>query len=208
MPHFSDLTVLTGDIIKSSDLPAHELDAAFARLHSLVSWLSDHHSGHVWFERFRGDGWQIAIETPEIVPLALSLIWSELHGHGLKTRISVAQGEGTIRGSLGSANGPVFVESGRGLEELDGNESLHVSSSCSESWRVLFPALDFISGGWTVRQAQVCGAALRTWPMALNVSALARDLGAKRQTVQKHLDSSGYAAFHSAISVFYPFSEL
>lgn len=204
MSEYPNLAVLTGDIVKSTQVDPDLLDAGFTALETAMAWFQDHHGGQVWFTRFRGDGWQIAVTPAPFAPYALFLAWAALGQNGLHTRVSLAMGQGHISDDgLNAAHGQAFLQSGHGLEAM-ASATLHTDASCPASWQAALPALTFIAQNWTQKQALVCAHALRQWPEKQNASAIARSLGSTRQSIQKHLESAGYDAFEAALTVLYP----
>ncbi len=199
MAQYKNIAVLTGDIVGSQNLEPGALDAGFAALVQAADWLRRTQKSEVWFDRFRGDGWQMAVSNATTAPLALALIWSGLHSLKIRTRVALALGDAQVPNSdLSASSGPSFLASGHGLEGMDRGKTLWVAPDCPLAWRSTFPLMEEIAKGWTARQAQTCDAALKSGE-SLNISALADKAGVKKQSIHTHLDRSGFEAFATAL---------
>ena len=82
---FESGCVLTGDIVRSASLEPGRLDAAFERLREAAAELLDWTDGR-GLERFRGDGWQVAIAAPALALRAAMRLRAAVRVAGAETR--------------------------------------------------------------------------------------------------------------------------
>jgi hypothetical protein len=198
---YTEMVVLTGDIIGSTKLAPEEVDAAMREL-ELASqdfhreWIG---SGEPRFTRFRGDGWQSTGVPPAQALRAALFFRARLSalGRPFDTRISVGIGAGSLETEapdLAGAAGPAFELSGRGLDRMPHARRFAVAWENPPDGAPLIEAIfalsDEISRQWTPRQAEVFARALgpRRRP---NQEELAAVLGVKQQVIARHLAGGG-----------------
>ena len=200
-------TVLTGDIVGSSEISPEDLDRIMATLDKvaweLSGWAHTSDNGtETAFARRSGDGWQIAINRPKFALRASLYVQARVHAlnESFSTRIAVATGKGELpqnaNADLNSAHGPVFRDSGRSLEQLSGHTLMsHAEGGATDA---VFLLADHISQGWTQAQARAVSVMLppRSGPRRI----AAEQLGISRQAVDQALWAAGYPAIKAALA--------
>ena len=184
--------VLTGDIVKSQDLPAGELDKIFDALLDAARAIGAWQGQSACFTRFRGDGWQVLVTDEAFVFRAVMILRAAVRRikKGYDTRISLAIGPVEVPGKdLGAASGLAFTQSGRGLDELSGKSRLAISGDVPLRLQTSLPLATEISQGWTALQAQVAMEALRHSEI-MSARQVADVLEQTRQNVEKHYASA------------------
>lgn len=192
--------VLTGDLVKSTNVDRQTVEAAFDALKIA--------SGHIrtWpgetdtpeLERFRGDGWQMLVKRPDHA-LRAALLCSAVvsaAGKGSATRIAVGIGPlaSLSQSGLGASDGAAFRASGRLLETMAKRRRLLADAGEAFPGEVArwietgFDLSGVLAGRWTVKQAQVMAHMLRLpGPTQAQVGA---DIGVTQQTVQGHFEGA------------------
>lgn len=200
--------VITGDIVQSSALSAATLDDVMDELERAALAMAD------WpgmsppvFERFRGDGWQVRLDTPRFALRAVLCFRAALRGgfNDVATRLGVSVGSATLAPRLAASSGAAFEASGRALEALGTHARWGFGGTLADHARDelahgLFAVCDELSRGWTQRQAQVF--AQLAVPKAPTMAALAESLSVTAQTVQSHFDRAGGHALLKALDGF------
>lgn len=195
------LTVLTGDLVGSSDLSPDAVDAALNRIETattdMATWRAP--DPDTYFARRGGDGWQIALRDAALGLRAALYITACLarEDSPARTRIALATGDGTLSdtGDLNAAQGPAFTASGRLLATMSGRVTLaHAGGGALHAVARL---ADHISGGWTQAQARAVAAVLP--PTAPSRADIAASFGITRQAVNQALWSAGFPAIDDAL---------
>lgn len=190
MPQYA---VLTGDIVKSSQLPGGGLERIFESLTRTSEVISGWQDAPTYFTRNRGDGWQMAV----VPSFALRAVFAaraavRMVDKRFDTRIALALGEGTIPGAtLADAAGPAFTASGQALEAMPRKSNM-IFADNSGAYAAILHLSDEIIKSWTEAQAEVALLALA--PEHPTQAALALALDVTKQTVQAHVDASGVDA--------------
>lgn len=185
-----DRAILTGDIVKSRDLPTGMLDAVFRGLSAAGEEIARWQNAPARLTRMRGDGWQMIVD-PMWLPRATMLCRAavRMQGRPCSTRIGLGVGAAMVRGeTLSDAEGPAFVTAGTALDTMRRNERLAMSAP-PLALAMALPLLGKLSEEWTARQAEVATHALRR-PRPTQ-DAIAEHLGVAQQTVQGHLAHAG-----------------
>ena len=187
------IAVLTGDVIDSrkvGDRPGlyRLLDDHLAELASL-------HGGYG--ERFRGDGFQLALPmaAPAMeaaVSLRAALIEHSESDQRWDARIAVAVGPAE-RG-IAEADGATFVASGRALDAL-ADTAAHLSLTRLNAPEdpgldLLVRFIDDLLDGWSPYSAEIIGLSLRH---DTSQQALAERLGIRQPSVHKRLRAARWA---------------
>lgn len=197
--HMDQICVLTGDLVASSRLSSRALDAALEAVAQACRDLGPQ-IGATRFARNRGDGWQIALDTPRFQARLALLIRARLRAVGpeLSTRIAIAQGAGTLPldTDLNAAHGPVFTASGQLLDALEGPRIAHAGGGALGAALRLF---DHISQGWTQAQARAMVPMLRLDPPTQ--TAASAEIGITRQSLSQALQGAGYEAILDAVTL-------
>ncbi len=181
------IAVLTGDVIDSRKVD--DRPRLYRLLDDRLAELASRHGGHG--ERFRGDGFQLALPgaAPAMeaaVALRAALIEHSEPDQRWDARIAVAVGPAE-RG-IAEADGATFVASGRALDAL-ADTAAHLSLIRLEEpedpgLALLVRFLDDLLDGWSPYSAEVVGLSLRH---DASQQALAERLGIRQPSVHKRL---------------------
>lgn len=202
------IAVLTGDLVRSSSLNAHEL----ARARAAVE-----HAGEeiaTWSERgvlaavefFRGDAWQLAIAEPRFFLRAAIYVRARLRTENIQFDSRIGVGLGSFdqidskRTSL--STGEAFTISGRMLDALAGSAGIGVGLAPPLDHRVawaqpLSGLCSAVVDHWTERQADLVCRMLGARKLAQ--IELAEQLDIAKQTVSKALAAADFAPLSAAI---------
>lgn len=189
----ANYAVMTGDIVKSSQLPDGGLDRIFAHLGRAAEQIAAWQGSSAYLTRNRGDGWQMAVSPA----FALRAVFAaraavRMTDKRFDTRIALALGDGTIPGdTLSDASGPVFTASGQALEHMARKRDM-VAAGNAGTYAIALRLSEEIIKRWTEAQAEVAFLALD--PSKPTQDALAAKLNMSQQGVQKHLEASGVEA--------------
>lgn len=202
----TSVAVLTGDIIDSRRI------ADSRRLHGVLeatlARLADRHAGA--YQRYRGDGFQLALGQAEAaldaaVALRAALIASSDAERRWDARLAIAVGRDPWRPGrdLASADGPVFVASGRGLDTLaedDAHLALSPAGAPIEPCHaLLLRYLDTLVDGWSPYAAEVIGLRLQHDETQ---QALAQRLGIRQPSVHKRLRAARWPLLADTLAHF------
>lgn len=191
------ICVLTGDIVRSSRLSRRELEAlmrALAEGADMVRhWTSP---ASPPLERFRGDGWQLALNEPHWALRAGLILRATVRmvSRSADTRIGFGIGSGEFASDLAASSGSAFELSGEQLEQLSGPGRWSFAADGMPSARLdltaaLFTACEGWSSGWTSKQAEAVALLIR--PEEPAIVDVAERLGVRAQTVQDHFAKAG-----------------
>lgn len=200
-------TVLTGDLIASTQAGQDAVDGAMAVLEGIARHEAEISGLDIRFARYRGDGWQMYCPEAARVFRLTVLVLANLHSRPAlaQTRLSVATGDVTALPTTGlaSASGEVFSLSGRELDGI-GTERLVFSSQTEDAkWqRPLFTYLNWQSSRWSPQQAEAVTLAFYQNPP--NRRDLAQKLGISRQAATARLDGAGFEPLWDANRPFNP----
>ncbi|WP_280569060.1 hypothetical protein [Chromohalobacter sp. 296-RDG] len=187
------LGVLTGDIVGSRRIKDHtRLDQA---LESALGLLESQYGACV--DRYRGDGFQVALRSPAQVMTAAVLARAALIRHSPSrretwdARIAVAVGPGHLpeAGRFASANGEVYVRSGQALDALSEGDTRFALSLLKpdDTLALLTRFADAIIQGWTHNAAEVTYWQLQ---QAETQKALAERLERAQSTIHQRLHAA------------------
>lgn len=200
-----NVSVLTGDIVKSTALPVAQRDAVMAALENtagvIAGWASD-----VRYERFRGDGWQLWLAEPKWTLRAALFARAAVRAACVdgETRIAAGLGAAELGATLAASTGAAFERSGRGLEGLKPHQLWCIDSDMGSAAeqalaRGLFALCDERSRHWTARQADIFRRL--GGPEAPRMAEVADALGVQPQTVQTHFArAGGHALIEAAVA--------
>lgn len=195
--------VLTGDLVASRKAAATETDRAMDALARAARTFGAENDLDLRFTRFRGDGWQVLVDTTALaLDAALALLAATLV-EDMETRISIGIGPVDSRGSadLSDASGRAFFVSGDHLEAIDRHRRLLIAGHGIGPWQVAaLDLVDRIASGWTAAQAEAAAHVLR--PDPLTQDEIAGRLGITRQAVQSRLAAAGTAYFTNVLKAF------
>lgn len=203
-------SVITGDIVASSQLPARMRRQLPQIMVSAGRITQKTFASCIPLEPaiFSGDGWQILISEPEyalqVALLYRSLIRSALTEFSLDTRLAIALGTvDFIPGKkITEADGDAFRKSGRALASMPQSQRMTLiapAMDVSAEWELLFLSLDvIIREQWLPRRALAVSGMLRGFPRkqvekiyrpAISQQALSKHLlGARWQETQRIID--------------------
>ncbi len=205
----TQIAVLTGDLVGSSELDGSTIKDIFRALHRASGELANWHDGgaplarhrnEAW-ARHRGDGWQRYLVQPQYALRAALLFRAAVRSKGrhFDTRIAIAIGEAgeeTIT-DPNEATGPAFVASGRALDAMRGDvRMVHASGGALGAATRL---ADQICQGWTAAQATAVFHALH--PARSTREEIAKRIGKSRQAVDQALAAAGFRALDDALAM-------
>ncbi|MGH1369011.1 MAG: hypothetical protein ACRBCL_10360 [Maritimibacter sp.] len=197
----TNITVLTGDLIGSTDMSGETIRDAMSVLQAMAAAQASWTGRPGRFSRHRGDGWQVILPAPEFALRAVLSYAAALRMRDVSSYMALATGayEGALPEDLNDATGPVFAASGRLLEEMKSGKSKRISLTPSGPRAATLALADHLSQGWTKAQAATILPMLD--PAAkLSFTALAKPLGKSRQAVSKALDGAGFNAVKRALA--------
>ena len=189
----TNYAVLTGDIVKSSQLPEGGLDRIFANLQHAADVIAGWQDAPTYLTRNRGDGWQMAV-APRFALRAVFAARAAVRmaDKRFDTRIALAIGDGAIPGpTLADARGPVFTASGQALEAMPRRRDMVVAGD-QGTLAIALRLSEEIIKRWTEAQAAVALRALD--PLGPTQETIAAALELSQQGVQKHIEASGVDA--------------
>lgn len=160
------IAVLTGDVVRSSELDPAALRATIRGIENAVASFQAVYPDSVIgrADVYRGDSWQIAMREPRLsLRFALYLRALTRAGGETDTRVSVATGSGDdlLEEHVSQSTGETFTRSGRGLDAIGARRLALDLSGCGADVAslasVLAILLDGLASGWSAKQAaSVC----------------------------------------------------
>ncbi len=184
------IAIITGDIVKSSDIQGEEREEILNSIKELPQILG--HLGLDGVEIYRGDSFQMHINKPENAVLIAILTRATLRAKNKEWDARVSIGIGTIEyrsDDIVTSDGEAFKNSGREFDNLkkrrlsiltpwiDVNEELSVSTAFADS----------IINSWTDSQAKAVSISLSE---KITQKEIAERLGKKSQTVSNMMASA------------------
>ncbi|TKA96624.1 hypothetical protein FAZ78_10480 [Cereibacter changlensis] len=197
------ISVITGDIVGSSDAPAGALERTMQLLTRAAGELTYWSLPPARFTRFRGDGWQVLVNPPELAPRVALFLTARLRAdpEAMASRMSIGTGPFASLGGadLSDARGAAFELSGRGLDAMS---RLRLFSVEGEGLTALHPVvLDLLEQHcrkWTRDQA--AAAALALHPGNPTLQDMASVLGISPQAVNYRLSGGAVQAIRRALT--------
>ncbi len=198
----TSFAVITGDLIKSTGLTTAQLTRAMDTLRAAATDISLWQNGApAYFTTYRGDGWQMLVQSPALTLRAVLYMRACLRTQGkvFSTRAALATGTGPLPDGpdLNRANGPVFVASGRALDGMGDNTGLIWAAGGPLG--AVTRLADHISHSWTPAQATALREMLPPTPNTHTQAA--KTIGISRQAVEKALAGAGYPALNEALTL-------
>ncbi|MCC5882992.1 MAG: hypothetical protein JJU25_10200 [Halomonas sp.] len=198
------IAVLTGDLVESRK--ANDPQRLFSVLDSALEAICERFGGQG--ERYRGDGFQIALPDPSKAPLVAVLLRASLIRHSEEhqrwdARIAVAIGESNWQPQykVTESSGEVFVRSGQALDTMsDGTEHLRLSlgeQGESECLTLLSRFVDNLIDGWSRYSAEAVYLCL--W-YSESQQALAKRLGISQPSIHKRLRAARWPLLDAYLS--------
>lgn len=205
------VAVLTGDLIRSTELDAQGLAGArrvFGRaVQTIEGWKSRLVRGEPEF--FRGDSWQLLLADPAWALRAAIYIRARMRSDSrADTRVAIGIGdvESVSRSRVSLSTGEAFVLSGHALDSLTLYSAMTVSlpsSTPAAEWiKTTLDFSDALIRQWTKRQAEICSHALD--PADPTHEDIAKKLKPRvsKQTVTKALAGANWRPIRRAIQLF------
>lgn len=203
--------VLTGDLIKSTDLSPSELAAAREHLLKETRTIKSWDQGLVKSrsEFFRGDSWQLLLSDASKSLRAAFFLRASLLAHcKVATRISIGIGDVELiaprRVSL--STGQAFTRSGIGLDHLTQSsmtiEFATENTLIADLFALVCRLCDSLSRDWTQRQAEIVSLALAPAEPTHEKIALQLSPPITKQAVTKTLNAAHWRDLHAAIRMF------
>ena len=205
MSKIDTIAVLTGDLIRSRAAGAKAVDATFATLAAAAADFGAAWDLDLRFTRFRGDGWQMALQDPGLTLDLILFVLARLQTADIGLRTRVAAGIGAIDSlgtrDLSDASGDAFNISGAALEEMSPKRTLLLAGAqVGSSEKAIIYLCDFIAGGWTRTQAEAVALAIHHRHPTHDV--IAGEIGVTRQAAQSRLSGAGFSALEEAMMAF------
>lgn len=208
------VAVLTGDLIKSTSLTILDLNFQFELIRQSFELVGcwDPFQQLSKVERFRGDGWQVALSNPKWCLRACLITRACLRARGaaFDTRISVGVGFSDISSfaDLAAARDDAFVISGRALDHMSTSrtnlsfDTLHVEEELLPLISAIFALCDSHCSSWTLKQSEIMSFFLR--PSDLTQADIGRKLSrpTSQQVVARQISASGGFAIKQALEAF------
>lgn len=206
---YTHITVLTGDLVRSTDLTAEALQKALETLER-CSWdLEELMDSDLSFTLHRGDGWQVVIKQNEFTLRAMLAFRAALRslaerGSQTKfdTRIAAASGKVILplKTDLNQETQPVFIASGRCLEAMGKTANQpHFASADDPGFDATLALADYISRQWTAAQSQAIYQSLISVATPTD-TAIGAAIGKSRQTIARALHGAGQAHINAALT--------
>mgnify|MGYP000571990225 CR=1 FL=1 len=201
-------TIITGDLVDSSDMSQPALERAKRVLATAADEIALLQKAPLHYSHHRGDGWQIALTRPEYTLRTMLLFRSVLRslGESYDSYMAVATSSEAswplIAGAdLNQISGPAFKNSGRLLENIKAKTSsaYRWASHGGGQIHATISLADGLSFDWTPTQAKDISMLLRT-NKNLTYTSLAQTLGKSRQSVKKSLDGARSDFFIKALT--------
>ncbi|WP_156104008.1 MarR family transcriptional regulator [Shewanella mangrovi] len=193
------IAVLSGDIIRSTDLSDEMYEDLLYTLHNQLALIRTSDPNNK-FEISRGDAFQIFVKDAKNAATYALLIRTSLRSRNSRydCRISVAIGnnEGMVfRNSLGSSTGNIFTLSGRNLDSMK-PATLKITTpikSFNENFELLTKYLDNQMSGLTERQSEIVYEILKNITLNnknITQKEIAETLEVNRVSVNRSINSA------------------
>jgi hypothetical protein len=169
--------VLTGDLVKSSQLSSEKSSGAMARLKNAAGEFAKQYPATIvgQMDTFRHDSWQMLVEKPALAFRAAVFLRTVLKlesdaktKYDTRVCIGIGQVELISDQRVSNSRGPAFTSSGKGLDEMDGERLRLVAGDDAPvllnglSYAAI-PLLDCIIGDWTPTESRAVYGVLNGW---------------------------------------------
>ena len=199
-------TVLTGDLIASTQAGQDAVDGAMAVLEGIARHEAEISGLDIRFARYRGDGWQMYCPEAARVFRLTVLVLANLHSRPALAQTRVAAAIGAVdtlpTTGLASASGEVFSWSGHYLDRMTKKRLEGYGGEADAYWqKPLFHYLEWQSSRWSPEQAEAVALAFRDEPpLKHNV---VNHLGISRQAAEVRLQGAGFGPLSDADRAFH-----
>lgn len=200
------VAVLTGDLIGSTASGENATDAAMACLNKtsveIAKWRGVSPPLR-FFDRYRGDGWQILLTHPAYALRATLVLAATLASRPdlPRTRIGIGIGPADIQGNkdFAASTGAAFIASGHALDTLPRARMFAIEGEhISHLHRAVLTLAEELSGRWTPEQAEAT--ALYLSPRQPTLAAIAERLNISTQAVSYRIRGAGARALRDAVT--------
>lgn len=188
------IAVLTADVVHSTKLDDLQYQAMIRTLKLLLGTVAT--QTDVYSDIYRGDGFQAVFTNPkDAVRLSLVIklgLLTQIPDLSVSLTQSLAVGDYTsLNTKTGESNGPVFVASGRGLEQAKkGTFNIELSTENTQGFDIATAFLDHQLNQLSIKQASVGYLyLLHGFP---EQNQLATELKMTRQNVATHLKRGAF----------------
>ena len=186
--------VLTGDVIKSSSVPAKEW------LTALKNALNTFGKSPAVWEIFRGDSFQLLLGQPQRSLYAALVIKASLKqiDENLDARIAIGFGEvDYLADQISQSNGPAFVSTGMLFDNLSKKA---FAVEYSDDISIMVDMAQLVINNWTSLEAETFLAKLKQ--PTINQIQLAAVLNTTQSRVSERLKRSGYEEIQRCVVYF------
>jgi len=163
--------VATGDVVESSQLSREQREALPDLLDETYATLSER-VPDAWVHHFAiagGDGWQFYMDRPVPSLATVLQLWTLLYSRGIPTRITLAVDtiDFISDGDPNKSDGAAFRRSGRGLENLRGEQLVDIlfpeetPAAHRLAVETIGDLVDQLAHDWTEAQARAIADKLR-----------------------------------------------
>jgi len=199
------VAVLTGDIIGSTDSGTAATDAAIDLLYRtterIAHWPGVSHPLR-FFDRYRGDGWQMLLTRPDYALRATLVLVAALGSTAgtPKTRVGIGIGTAHIPTipDLAASSGPAFIASGHALDTLPRSRVFAIEGdSITPLQHAVLALAEELSNRWTPEQAEATALYLK--PSHPTLAEIASQLGISTQAVSYRIKGAGARNLREAV---------
>lgn len=198
------VAVLTGDIIRSRNLPGSEREDILTVIKEspkMLTALTQPALKLSTFDVFRGDSFQVIVFQPEMavsVSVMLRTLVKKTFQKPLKTLpdIRVAIGIGAVDSvpdNVSEGDGEAFQRSGLLLDQMQAEQKMAIATSNVEfdrRWNVELGLLDAILTNWTFQQSEVIPQIMT----GRTQQEIAEMLGIEQSTIHRRLRAADWPA--------------
>lgn len=186
--------IITGDIVDSTSI--EDKRDLITRLNQIFEMLvQKNYIPKKGSDIFRGDGFQILLQSPEMGMEVAIMISALLRIKSWEARMVIGVGDISFIGeNIGEYDGSAFIESGRRLDKMKRNERIRLVSEnedLNEEFEVSLGFLDYILSRWTEKSSEVV---FIHYYHKIIQEEIARKLDISQPAVSKHYKTSAIDA--------------
>jgi hypothetical protein len=210
--HQKCFAVLTGDLVRSTDLPLETLERTRDALPGIIEAFQRGFPGSVEGqpEFFRGDSWQLLMRRPEMalrMAVVIMARWKSDFGIGTRTAIGMGQVSRVVEDKISLSIGEAFSLSGRALDGMTGYFTLTgVAPERTGALAVWLPSVLHLCGqimdSWTRRQAEIVASVFINPDANVEAVAAAMRPAISKQAAYKSLQAANWRGILDALRVF------